>query len=115
MAGYRTGAIVLDDMREDQPSRKAFDEAVRRRLVVDPECTENVEIVVPYAHRFDATNARRLNMSWCVARAPGGAPGAPEAQSRSRPYYPTAPLRLDRNQKTSRAQPYYIKSSARGS
>ena len=61
------GTLILDDMQNPGP-RKAFEESVRRGWLVAPECVDGVPIDVSYVHRFDSSNVRRLNMSWCSAR-----------------------------------------------
>ena len=61
------GTLILDDMQNPGP-RRAFEESVRRGWLVEPRCVDGVPIDVSYVHRFDSSNVRRLNMSWCSAR-----------------------------------------------
>jgi hypothetical protein len=61
------GTLILDDMQNPGP-RKAFEESVRRGWLLEPKCVDGVPIDVSYVHRFDSSNVRRLNMSWCSAR-----------------------------------------------
>ena len=61
------GTLILDDMQNPGP-RRAFEESVRRGWLVAPKCVDGVPIDVSYVHRFDSSNVRRLNMSWCSAR-----------------------------------------------
>ena len=61
------GTLILDDMQNPGP-RRAFEESVRRGWLVEPKCVDGVPIDVSYVHRFDSSNVRRLNMSWCSAR-----------------------------------------------
>ena len=41
---------------------------MRRGWLVEPRCVDGVPIDVSYVHRFDSSNVRRLNMSWCSVR-----------------------------------------------
>jgi hypothetical protein len=48
--------------------RPKFDFHTGRGWLVEPRCVDGVPIDVSYVHRFDSSNVRRLNMSWCSAR-----------------------------------------------
>lgn len=74
------GTLILDDMQNQGP-RAAFEESVRRGWLVEPSCVDGVPIDVSYVHRFDSSNVRRLNMSWCTARVSDG-PLPPELEDK---------------------------------
>lgn len=73
------GTLILDDMQNRGP-RDAFEESVRRGWLVEPSCVDGVPIDVSYVHRFDSSNVRRLNMSWCTATVGDGPPEVVEGK-----------------------------------